>query len=652
MADVAIVILRVVSEIRDVAEGIRENDRQARRLFKRVLAIEPPVLAVKEGTKMSSSESLRQLLAIVEKIRKFLEGYAQTTKFNRALKRKAYAAKFAQLGVILSEEMQALHLDVAVDAWAKEDASDRLEDLEHMVDTLERMEQKHTDNHAEVMGVLMALRNDERAELTGWAEIDYGADLDFEGSNILGSGAFGEVRTAKWNGANVAVKHLLVHGIHSDIVRALRKEVRLHSSLHFDHVVQLYAASTIPPHLCLVIELASGGSLWDYLHSSSEPLSHALQTAFLYDIALGMSFLHTKGILHRDLKSANVLMFENRRLKLCDFGLSKVKTEASSRSKTGPVGTAQWMSPEEMDESPANERTDVYSFGIVCFEVVTQTEPFKGLKQTLVIRAVADKGKRPEIPEGASASPDVVPLMEQCWTQEPKDRPDGFGPVVRALASVVSRVGDPRVHSSAALDVTPSSSAKRGATVGGDGSVGSPSSWSDPKSFPAGPGPGSFSDERNKPPSAVSGSDRHVSALEGSVPRSAVKEQVVPDAERVYAPFADLPISSKSVPPSSGAGSGRFKKLTKMFGQMLTTKDQHEEGKRLHEPPLGGGSVYKSDDLTIAEDLCNQADIFRKQDKYTKAESLYLRAIEVQETMLGPDHQDLATTLNNRAGLL
>lgn len=154
MADVAIVILRVVSEIRDVAEGIRENDRQARRLFKRVLAIEPPVLAVKEGTKMYSSESLRQLLAIVEKIQNYLQGYARTTTLPRALKRKAHAAKFTQLGVILSEGMQALQLDVAVDAWAKEDASDRLEDLEHMVDTLERMERKHTDNHAEVMGAL------------------------------------------------------------------------------------------------------------------------------------------------------------------------------------------------------------------------------------------------------------------------------------------------------------------------------------------------------------------------------------------------------------------------------------------------------------------------------------------------------------------
>ncbi|CAM9780862.1 unnamed protein product, partial [Ectocarpus sp. 13 AM-2016] len=608
MADVAVVILHVVAEIRDVAENIRENDRQARRLFERVMAIEPPVLAVQDGTKMSSSESLRQLLTILEKIRNFLEGYARTTKFNRALKRKANADKFTQLGVILTEGMQALQLDVAVDTWAKEDASDRLEDLEHMVDMMEGMERNRTDNHAEVMGVLKALRNDERAELTGWVEIDYGTDLDFEGSNILGSGAFGAVRTAKWNGVNVAVKQLQVHGVHSDTVRALRKEIRLHSCLRFDHVVQLYAASTISPHLCLVIELASGGSLWNYLHSSSEPLSHALQTAFLYDIARGMSFLHSKGVLHRDLKSANVLVFENRRLKLCDFGLSKIKTESSSRSKRGAVGTAQWMSPEEMDESPANELTDVYSFGIVCFEVATQMQPFKGLKQTQVTRAVADKGKRPQIPEGASASPDVVPLMEQCWKQDPADRPDGFRPVVRALASVVSRVGDPRVRSVTAVDVTPSLGAKAGATA-----------------------------------TAV-----YVAVLDGAVSQSAIEEEMVPDAERVYAPFADLPIASKSLPPSSGAGSGRIKELTKMCRRNFKTM----EDERLHEPPLADDKMYNSDDLDIAKGLRSQADRLTEQGKYADADPLYLQAIEIQAKILGPEHQDLATTLNNLAALL
>ncbi|CAM9942758.1 unnamed protein product, partial [Ectocarpus sp. 12 AP-2014] len=455
MVDV-VVVLRVLAEIRDVAEGIKENDRQARRLLKRAMAIEAPVLAVQNGTKLPPAESLRQLSATVEKIRNFLEGYARTTKLNRALNRGSNAAKFTQLGVNLTEGMHALQLDVAVDAWAKEDALDRLEDIENMVDMMVTMERNLTENHAEIMDVLETLRNDERSELTGWVEIDYERDLDFDGSALLGSGGFGEVRTAKWNGADVAVKHLLASGIRRDSVRDLRKEIRLHSSLSFDFVTPLYAACTIIPHLCLVVELASGGSLQKYLHSASDPLGHALQAAFLYDIARGMTFLHVKGILHRDLKSANVLMFANGRLKLCDFGLSKVKTDLSSRSTRGAVGTTQWMSPEEMEGSPANELTDMYSFGVLCFEVVTRTEPFKGKRPAHVIGAVLYRNERPQIPEGASASPEVVPLMEQCWRQDPVERPEGFGPVVRALASVVSRVGDPRNHNAATAHVTPS----------------------------------------------------------------------------------------------------------------------------------------------------------------------------------------------------
>ncbi|CAN0043578.1 unnamed protein product, partial [Scytosiphon promiscuus] len=175
-----------------------------------------------------------------------------------------------------------------------------------------------------------------------WVEIDYGKDLDFKFSTFLGSGVYGEVRTAKWNETYVAVKHLLVGRLPDDTIRDLRKEVSLHSSLHFDFVTQLYAACTKLPDLCLVVELAPGCSLESFLHASREPLTHPLQAALLHDVARGMLFLHGRGILHRDLKSANVLVFANNHLKLCDFGLSKFKTEVSSRSRGGPVGTLQW----------------------------------------------------------------------------------------------------------------------------------------------------------------------------------------------------------------------------------------------------------------------------------------------------------------------
>ncbi|CAM9343024.1 unnamed protein product [Ectocarpus fasciculatus] len=609
MADVAMIVLGAMAQIRDLAKDIKENDRQACRLLDRVKAIEPAVLAVKQGTTTSSSESLRQLLETVEMIRNFLEGYARMSNFNRALKRKSNASEFTQFSVHITEGMQALQLDVAVDTWAKEDAEDRLGDLENMVDILERMERNRTENHAQILRVLKALRNDERSELTEWDEIDFDKDLDFEGSSRLGSGGFGEVCTAKWNGSDVAVKRLLAGDLHRDDVRILRKEIRIHSNLRFDHVVQLYAASTIPPRLCLVVELASRGSLRQNLHSTSEPLAHSLQTAFLYDIARGMSFLHKKGILHRDLKSANVLMFANGRLKLCDFGLSKIKTESSSRSKRGAVGTAQWMSPEEMDESPASERTDLYSFGVVCFEVITRIEPFKGMNPTQVIKAVVLNERRPQIPECASASPDVVPLMEQYWKQDPEHRPEGFGHVVQTLATVVSRDGDPRNHSAVAVDVTSSPGAQRRVGSSNDG---------------VGAAPPTVSDGVEAPP-LVAEEEPGTTALP-------------PDAGNVYAPSKDLLIASKAFAPSAGT-SGEFEQLAEMIDEEVSTKNED----RLH-PRL--------DHRETAKDMYNRAERLRIQGKYAEADPVYLEAIEIQQKALGPDHPDLAETLNGRALLL
>lgn len=154
MADVAVTILQVVAEIYEIGEGIKENNRQARRLFERVAAIEPAVLAVKQGRRRLSSESLRQLLEAFETIRNFLDGYARTTKITRAWARKSNAAKFTDFGVALSEQVQALQLDVAVDSWAREDASDRVEDLENLIGMMDNMERRRTDNHAEVMRAL------------------------------------------------------------------------------------------------------------------------------------------------------------------------------------------------------------------------------------------------------------------------------------------------------------------------------------------------------------------------------------------------------------------------------------------------------------------------------------------------------------------
>eukprot|EP00903_Cladosiphon_okamuranus_P009878 g9383.t1 len=463
----AVTILQVLAEIRDAADGIRENDQQALRLTQRVTAIEPTVLRVKNGNKRISSKSLGLLLETLKQIKKFLKNYKRMTLFDRVWKRRSNADSFKGFSDSLVTWVSFFNLDVAVDGWTAEDASDQLEDIESLRKSMKGKERSSSVGRAECTRAVKELDGDERRELkklSAWVEIDFDNDLDFEGSIRLGSGGFGEVITAKWNGSDVAVKYLREDD-NRDLVRAIRKEIRTHASLHFDYVVPLYAASTIAPNLCMVMEYASEGSLWKYLHENRDPLGHPLQAAFLFDIARGMSFLHSKDILHRDLKSANVLLFANRRLKLCDFGLCKIKTESSSGSSRRDVGTSQWMSPEEMNGSSATELTDVYSFGIVCFEVATRMEPFKGRRPLQVMQAVLFKKERPQIPQGASGSPDVLRLMERCWQQEPAQRPQGFVPVVEELAIVVKRLGDPRIASSAAQHITSSTGGKGSGTT-------------------------------------------------------------------------------------------------------------------------------------------------------------------------------------------
>ena len=138
-----------------------------------------------------------------------------------------------------------------------------------------------------------------------------------------------------------------------------------------------------------------------------------------------MQYLTENGVQHRDLKASNCLIEYKSRyfhVKLADFGLSKSKDLLTSFSKNGLCGTVTHMAPELLLGNEFTEKCDVYSFGIVTWEVLFRAFPFEGLQQPQIIAQVG-AGKRPSpIPEGSP--PELVTLMEKCWTGEPFVRPD------------------------------------------------------------------------------------------------------------------------------------------------------------------------------------------------------------------------------------
>uniref|UniRef100_A0A0D9VGK3 non-specific serine/threonine protein kinase n=1 Tax=Leersia perrieri TaxID=77586 RepID=A0A0D9VGK3_9ORYZ len=198
----------------------------------------------------------------------------------------------------------------------------------------------------------------------------------------IGAGSFGTVHRADWNGSDVAVKILMEQDFHPERLKEFLREVAIMKSLRHPNIVLFMGAVTQPPNLSIVTEYLSRGSLYRILHKhgASENLDEKRRLSMAFDVAKGMNYLHKRNppIVHRDLKSPNLLVDKKYTVKVCDFGLSRLKANTFLSSRTA-AGTPEWMAPEVIRDEPSNEKSDVYSFGVILWELMTLQQPWSAL---------------------------------------------------------------------------------------------------------------------------------------------------------------------------------------------------------------------------------------------------------------------------------
>ena len=225
----------------------------------------------------------------------------------------------------------------------------------------------------------------------------------------------------------------------------LLTEIQFLSQLRHPRVLLMLGVVTDLPEdfeatVGLVTEYMSGGSLFAALHSVDSAgyrFQHMSdKVRVLLDVADGMRYLHGRDVIHRDVKSLNVLIDSDGRAKICDFGISRLLSQhATHLSSVG--GTVAWSAPEALlSGGYVRKQCDVYSFGVILWEVLTNKVPWDGCSLSEIVLHVYNDHKRLEIPTANDETEDLVDMLEQCLQRNPDDRPS-FGALYDTLQDVL-----------------------------------------------------------------------------------------------------------------------------------------------------------------------------------------------------------------------
>ena len=243
------------------------------------------------------------------------------------------------------------------------------------------------------------------------------SDLDI--GKRLGKGGYGCVYEGKWKkGGEMTVAIKVTQTREPEVTP---QEIKVWESLPpHRNITTLIGTALVDFTIYIVTELAVNGSLFDYLHNEKKTPSVDQSLAWASDVAHGMKHLHDHDVIHRDLKSPNVLLSSEWVAKLCDFGCARELTHTVT---TDQAGTYRWMPPEIMKKATAriNKKCDLFSYGMVLFELFVHKVPYSDLENEVDVLKSVTEGKHPPIPP--SLPPYLHDLLKSCWEEDPHLRP-------------------------------------------------------------------------------------------------------------------------------------------------------------------------------------------------------------------------------------
>ncbi|KAK9757414.1 hypothetical protein RND81_01G161300 [Saponaria officinalis] len=234
----------------------------------------------------------------------------------------------------------------------------------------------------------------------------------------IASGSCGDLYRGVYLGQDVAIKVLKSEHLSEASEDEFAQEVAILRQVNHENVVRFIGACTKSPNLCIVTEYMPGGSLYNYLHRNRKNVKLSELLKFAIDVSKGMEYLHHSNIIHRDLKTANLLMDTLQTVKVADFGVARFLHQEGVM--TAETGTYRWMAPEVINHHPYDQKADVFSFAIVLWELATAKVPYENMTPLQAALGVR-QGLRPELPE--NTHPKLLNLMQRCWDTVPDNRP-------------------------------------------------------------------------------------------------------------------------------------------------------------------------------------------------------------------------------------